>query len=46
MEPIGRELAQGGAFVAVGLAHMLGERGLLALLERAGYRTERLYAAN
>ncbi|GDX83027.1 hypothetical protein LBMAG42_48380 [Deltaproteobacteria bacterium] len=31
------ELEQGGAFVAVGAAHMLGERGLLALVEQHGF---------
>ncbi len=34
-------LAQGGAFVAVGLGHMLGDNGLPAMLERAGYIVER-----
>jgi uncharacterized protein len=33
-----------GAFVAVGLGHMLGEQGLPVLLERAGYRVERVPA--
>ena len=34
-------LADRGAFVAVGLGHLLGEGGLLAALARAGYRIER-----
>ena len=33
--------AQGGAFVAVGLGHMLGNDGLVAMLQRAGYTVER-----
>lgn len=35
------ELEQGGAFVAVGAAHMLGERGLLALVEAQGFTITR-----
>lgn len=38
-----RELATGSAFVAVGALHLPGERGLLSLLEQAGYRVRRLY---
>jgi hypothetical protein len=33
--------AQGGAFVAVGLGHLLGEHGLPAMFQRAGYTVER-----
>ncbi len=32
----------GGAFIAVGLGHMLGDQGLTALLEKAGYRVTRV----
>jgi uncharacterized protein len=43
--PVLEAHAQGdGAFVAVGLGHMLGEHGLPVLLERAGYRVERVTA--
>ncbi|MGE0546062.1 MAG: TraB/GumN family protein [Kofleriaceae bacterium] len=34
--------ANGGAFVAVGLGHLLGEDGLVAMLRRAGYTVERM----
>jgi len=37
-----KHFTQGGAFVAVGLGHMLGEQGLVALLQRAGYTVERV----
>ncbi len=36
-------LRRGGAFIAVGAMHLPGERGLLRLLEQAGYRVEPLY---
>lgn len=35
-------LAKDGAFVAVGLGHMLGDNGLPAMLARAGYTVERI----
>ena len=40
MKPI---LKQGGAFVAVGAAHLPGETGLLYRLEKAGYRVTVVY---
>jgi uncharacterized protein YbaP (TraB family) len=42
---IEQELARGGAFIAVGAAHLLGERGILAELGRRGYRVERVGGA-
>jgi uncharacterized protein YbaP (TraB family) len=38
-------LAQDGAFVAVGLGHLLGEQSVPALLAKAGYVVERVNAA-
>ena len=40
MAPI---LKQGGAFIAVGAAHLPGETGLLYRLEKAGYRVTAVY---
>lgn len=37
---IEKQLEQGGAFVAVGLGHMLGEHGLVAMLTKAGYTVD------
>lgn len=36
-------LRQGGAFIAVGAAHLPGETGLLYRLEKAGYRVSAIY---
>jgi uncharacterized protein YbaP (TraB family) len=36
-------LKQGGAFIAVGAAHLPGEAGLLFRLEQAGYRVISVY---
>lgn len=39
---IEKQFARGGAFVAVGLGHLLGARGLVAMLTSAGYTVERI----
>jgi uncharacterized protein YbaP (TraB family) len=39
---IEREIARGGAFIAVGAGHLLGERGLVAELKRRGYTVSRV----
>ena len=36
-------LGQGGAFIAIGALHLYGDRGVLALLERMGYKVTRIY---
>ena len=36
-------LREGGAFIAVGANHLYGMRGMLALIEKQGYRVERVY---
>ncbi len=36
-------LKEGGAFIAVGAAHLPGESGLLNLIEKAGYRVTPVY---
>jgi hypothetical protein len=40
---LGPWLEQGGVFIAVGALHLPGERGLLSLLSRRGYRAVRVY---
>ena len=37
------QLRQGNAFVAVGALHLYGDKGILSLLERDGWRVTRLY---
>jgi uncharacterized protein YbaP (TraB family) len=44
LERIEGEVARGRAFIAVGLGHVIGDRGLLRLLREHRYRVERLYA--
>ncbi|HKU69559.1 MAG TPA: TraB/GumN family protein [Burkholderiales bacterium] len=36
-------LGQGRAFIAIGALHLYGDRGVLALLERQGYKVTRVY---
>jgi uncharacterized protein YbaP (TraB family) len=36
-------LREGGAFIAVGANHLYGAGGMLALIEKQGYRVERVY---
>ncbi len=40
MEPL---LLEGGAFVVVGALHLIGDTGMLHLLEQRGYRISRVY---
>lgn len=37
-QALGKPLAEGGSFVAVGLGHLVGKNGLLALLGNDGYK--------
>ena len=43
LERMAPRLKEGKAFVAVGALHLPGERGLLRLLERQGYRVSAVY---
>ncbi len=43
LERMRERLAEGDAFIAVGAGHLPGEHGLLALLERAGWRISAIY---
>ena len=38
-----RHLRGGGAFIAVGAAHLYGEEGIPSLLSKRGYRLTRLH---
>lgn len=42
MPALEKQFETGGAFVAVGLGHLLGDDGLVAMLSRAGYTVERV----
>ncbi len=36
-------LARGSVFVAIGADHLYGEKGVLRLLQKQGYRVTRVY---
>ena len=36
-------LAEGGAFIAIGVLHLPGEEGILALLKNQGYEVSAVY---
>ena len=36
-------LDKGGAFIAIGALHLAGEEGVLALLEKQGYRLQSVF---
>jgi uncharacterized protein YbaP (TraB family) len=38
-----QRLKEGGAFIAIGALHLFGEKGVLALLQKQGYRLTRIY---
>jgi uncharacterized protein YbaP (TraB family) len=38
-----KQLKEGGAFIAVGALHLYGEKGVPALLKKAGYHVSRVY---
>lgn len=42
-ERMQRQLKAGNAFIAIGALHLYGERGVLGLLARDGYRVSRIY---
>ncbi len=43
VERMAPQLAEGSSFIAIGALHLVGERGVLALLEGLGYRVSRVY---
>ncbi|MCW8890767.1 MAG: TraB/GumN family protein [Sedimenticola sp.] len=43
VERLASPLQGGGLFIAVGALHLPGEKGMLSLLERKGYRVVRIY---
>jgi uncharacterized protein YbaP (TraB family) len=43
VERMQAQLKAGGAFVGIGALHLYGERGVLAILERRGWRVTRVY---
>lgn len=43
LDRVEAEMRRGGAFVAVGMAHLIGDRGLVRLLEARGFTAIRLH---